>query len=237
MNIIEQLISVIYPNKCIFCKQIIDSQAAAVNNYVCEKCSKNLPIIPLTIRDIHDRNEESGKYIIEYSFDKCISYFYYKDVVKRAIGDFKFNGKQSYSKPFADYIFRMINESLDEVNFDIIAYVPMHKLSKRKRGYNQARLLAVELSKLLKIPISDDILLKTRKNKNQHTLKLSLRCENVKGVYSAQNKSKILGKNILLVDDIVTSGYTTSECAKVLKESGADKVYCVSIAAADSKNL
>lgn len=236
MEIFNRLISIIYPNKCIFCKQILYDEIIE-NDFVCKNCGRVLPTIPSDIREICIRNEETGKHITGYSFDKCISYFYYQDIIKRVITDFKFNGKRSYARPLATYMSEMIQELSNEIHLDIITYVPMHKLSKRKRGYDQAQLLATELSKLINIPVRDDILFKKSRNKNQHTLKLSFRSENVKGVYSIGSKDFILGKNILLVDDIVTSGYTISECSKIMKENGAGKIYCVSLAATDSRNL
>lgn len=204
-----------FPNNCLVCGKHIDANSA-----VCEKC---LP----------DKTLERTFYIIngkKRDFFTCESLFlydkYYRDCVKR----FKFRGKKSYARKFVKFASQVLN--LYELSkYDCICYVPMSKKSERKRGYNQAKLFAVKLSKITGLEVVD-VLKKIKNNEIQHHLSKKERMKNVIGVYACVKDIK--GQNILLIDDIITTGSTISQCAKILYKSGAKSVKGICIA--DRKN-
>ena len=105
----------------------------------------------------------------------------------------------------------------------------MHKVKKRLRGYNQSTLIARDISKTINLRY-EELLVKNKKNKVQSKLKKSDRIENVKNVYSVINKEKIINKNIIIFDDIYTTGSTLNECARVLKNNGAKNIIVFTIA-------
>ena len=131
---------------------------------------------------------------------------------------------------FSKEISKVVDAHFKDI--DIITAVPLHKLRKKERGFNQSEILASKIGKLIGVPYVG-LLVKFKKNKVQHSLPRLEREENVKNVYKAINENKIKGKNILLCDDIVTTGSTLRECAKILFEAGANKVYCATTAKAE----
>lgn len=118
----------------------------------------------------------------------------------------------------------------NEISCDIITWVPLSRKRLRKRGYDQARLLAEELSRISGVGCCR-LLQKTRNNPAQSgTGSAEKRRANVSGVYRAADEDQVKGKSILLVDDIVTTGATLSECARVLISAGAREVKAVTVA-------
>ena len=122
-------------------------------------------------------------------------------------------------------IVQSVLEVHEEINFDIITCVPMHKDDRKKRGYNQAELLARECAKIMNIPYIDT-LEKHKKNKVQHSIKAKERAKNVRGVYRLIQKDIVKDKNILIIDDIITTGHTLGECAKVLSKGKCKSIRC-----------
>jgi ComF family protein len=114
-------------------------------------------------------------------------------------------------------------------NWELVTWAPLSKKRLRKRGYDQAKLLAEQVSKALQIPLVST-LEKMRDTKAQSTLGAEQRRENVKNVYRLAKGCSVTGKRILLVDDILTTGSTLSACAKVLLEGGAERVDCAALA-------
>jgi ComF family protein len=131
-------------------------------------------------------------------------------------------------KKLAGRISETMENYIAELNFDfsgfIAAPVPLHRKKEFSRGFNQSRIIAELISKKLNLPL-EDLLVKTRNNKQQAGLKnYEKRKENAAGCFSAVNFGKISGKNIILIDDVFTSGATMNEAVKVLKSAGAKKI-------------
>ena len=104
--------------------------------------------------------------------------------------------------------------------YDIIIIVPVSKQRKLERGYNQSELIAKEISKIIKVPITRKILYKIKNTVPQSSLNKKQREENARDVYQVSNVTKLYSKKILLIDDIYTTGNTINECAKVLVQKG-----------------
>ena len=114
--------------------------------------------------------------------------------------------------------------------YDIIIPVPIHKKRKAQRGYNQTQLIASKISKYLKIKLCDDVLIKSKNTIAQSKLNKNKRKQNIKGAFKILNSEKIQGKNILLFDDIYTTGSTVNECSKILTRAGAKRIGVLTIA-------
>lgn len=211
MNLFKHIKPLFYTDRCPYCNHTINH-----NEKACQSCAKEFPEYSPT------RFAKGGYY--------CYSPFTYKGKFKSAVKKMKFNKHPEYSEKLVIPIADTLKRKALDVDFDFIAYVPMHKAKLNERGYNQAQLLAKELGKIINLPCKD-VLLKTKENKEQHKCKKEERKKNVRGVYEANNKDNIKDRNILLVDDIITSGYTLGECCKVLKRSGANEIYCVTVCA------
>ncbi|MBR1730898.1 MAG: ComF family protein, partial [Ruminococcus sp.] len=121
-------------------------------------------------------------------------------------------------------------KAYSETGFDLVTCVPMHEKQLKERGYNQSRLLAENVSNYLEVEY-EDLLVKHKENLPQHNLKPNEKRYNVKGVYKAVNTDKIKGHNILIIDDVITTGYTLGECCKILQKAGAKKIQCAALCA------
>ena len=114
--------------------------------------------------------------------------------------------------------------------YDIIIPVPISKKRKKERGYNQSLLIARKISSKEKIKLGDKVISKVKNNNTQSKLNKEERAENVKNVYKITSNKEIINKNILLIDDIYTTGATLNECSRMLKQAGAKKIDVLTIA-------
>lgn len=112
----------------------------------------------------------------------------------------------------------------------VLIPVPLDKKKLKTRGYNQSEELAKELSKVLQVPVLSDVLIKIKQTKSQMSLSKADREKNLAGAFTIKNQEKISNKKIFLVDDVYTTGSTMSECAKILRKSGAKSVWGICIA-------
>lgn len=215
-TISKALFKFLFPPKCIICKKSLDEEG------ICDDCIKNVPFI-------------KGKVPNPQFVTKTCTPLYYKDLVRASIIRYKFHGKTAYAEHFAKLICEMMEERIDKP-IDYILWVPLGKWKLRRRGYDQAKLLAEEISKITGIPTLCAVK-KVRRNKTQHDIKnVAARRANVVGVYECVEKNKIFGKNLLVADDVLTTGSTLSECAKILKIAGANEIFAATIAKTPPKS-
>lgn len=209
------LLELIYPNVCGICKKI-NKQS------LCENCKKKMECI--TISKIDNYKNDNTKY-----FDKHGYLFKYDGQIRKLILDYKFEEKAYLYKTFS----KMILDNKIICNFimeyDMIIPVPINKKRYYERGYNQSELIANEIAKRYKY-IYKDVLIKNKNNITQSTLNKEERIQNVKNVYELKNQSIVKDKNILLIDDIYTTGNTVNECARVLKKGNAHEIGVLTIA-------
>jgi ComF family protein len=168
---------------------------------------------------------ECDKY--NYLFSGICSSFINKDLAKNSVYAIKYGNRAYAAKTFGEILGADFESKFSEVDIDLVTAVPMSKSSKRKRDYNHAGLLAKSVADYLDKPFNNKVLVKIKNNKLQHELSAEERRKNVKGVYKA--KGDLEGKTVLLVDDIKTTGATLNECAKQLRLSGADRVFCATV--------
>lgn len=202
----------IYPKRCVFCREYLP---IGTKSFLCHKCEENE-------KEYFYDGKNTHQFI-----DKCISHYVYKDNIKRAIISYKFHGKKSYSSYFACVLAEKIEE-LDWA-FDEVTFVPLGAERKWGRGYNQSEIIALEVAKLIGKPCKST-LKKKMFTKRQASLPAKKRKANVFGKFKLNKKTDICGKTLLLIDDVLTTGSTVSECARVLKTGGANKVYCLTLA-------
>ena len=201
-----------FPTRCPYCTSVMSKDDPA-----CKKCLPKLPEI------VYNRFAIGGI--------PCVAPLPYLNEYADAVKRFKFGGKAGYAHAFAVTMAQTVRESYDVEKFDCISCVPMYRKAKKRRSYNQAELLARECAEILGLPF-DDLLEKFKDTPPQHTMKRSERGKNVKGVFRVRDKSLVRGRNILLIDDIITTGNTLGECARMLKRGGCRDISCAVVCTA-----
>lgn len=223
----EYILSLFYPNRCCFCLNIIKP-----DKYICDQCENSLPFIDGEICELcgAKKSDCECKKSTAHFFEKICAPLYYEDNVKKCIRDYKFHDSKLTYKCLSELMAECCKKRYDDIHFDYITFIPMRKKKLRKRGYNQSGLLAMGISQSVGIPFVNDLLVKLYDTENQHDCDYFERMGNLFGVFDVNPKYDIKGKNILLVDDIVTSGVTLSECGKMLYLHGAEHIYCIAAA-------
>ena len=212
-RVFTYFLDLLFPRKCIICQKILDDSY----KHICTYCEKDLPFT------------KNGGVLKGNFFTSCVSPLYYEDKVRESLLRYKFHSCTSYAEYYGLLIAECVEEYID-TQLDIITWVPLSKKRLKKRGYDQAKLLAEIVSKQLNIPCAQ-LLFKERNTKPQsRTGSAEKRKSNISGVYSVIAPEMIEGKRILLIDDIVTTGSTFSECARTLGMAGAEKIYCAAAA-------
>jgi len=152
----------------------------------------------------------------------------YNDITKRPVHALKYSGIKTLARPMA----RAIYEGLAaDIYVDILLPVPLHENRLKERGFNQAVLLALELSSLLGLPVIDG-LKRVRDTAPQHSLSHDKRVENLRDAIVVKEGFEAAGLRILLVDDIFTTGATSDECKRALEQAGAKSVELITFAKA-----
>lgn len=222
MNLFNIIVSAFFPNRCASCGDIIDEQ-----EFLCEYCLVKLEFndfSKICIRcGLPKKQCECNKRVFHYN--ACVAPFENKGIAKEIMYRYKFLKIYKNCDYLSKQMALCVKNIYRDIRFDGIVFVPTTTKKFLKRGFNQSNDLAKGISKILNLPIFDQLLFCNEKHTTQHKLSLKQRFENVKGMYGFNYK--INGKIILLVDDIRTTGATLDECAKQLLLSGADKVYCV----------
>lgn len=218
------------------------SHAGVGGGYICAPCFSKITFLDYQFCGICQKGSIDGlthpKCKTPYAIDGILSSIAYKGIVKKLIYQFKYSpylsdlksilGKLLYEGIIQQEAFAKF---LENKNVWIVC-VPLHVSRERKRGYNQSDLLAKELSVKLEIPYVQNVLIREKQTKPQFELKKDERRKNILGAFgiNLKLKTKIRGKNIIIVDDITTTGATLRECGKILKQSGAGKVLGVTLA-------
>ena len=209
---IEKLLDLLFPPRCPFCRALLKDH----ETLLCGRCRKELPWTSGAAQKQSFRHVES-----------CVSPLFYEGEVRRSLLRYKFGGLSVYAPKYAELMCACIEGN--GLSFDLISWAPLGRKRLRKRGYDQAKLLALALSERLGKPC-EQLLIKTKDNPPQSgTGSPEKRRANVSGVYRVKEPALVKGRRILLVDDIVTTGATLGECAKELKAAGAEQVCAVTL--------
>ncbi|NJD03310.1 MAG: ComF family protein, partial [Ruminiclostridium sp.] len=162
--------------------------------------------------------------------DAAVSVCRYTGIVKHSLVKYKFYNKPGYYRTYAKLLTKHIFKVTNSTKFDMIISVPLHRNREIKRGYNQALLISKALGRETGIRECSKLLVRTRDTGAQSLLDRESRLVNVKDAFRITNAELIKGKNILLIDDILTTGTTVNECARTLKKAGANTVTAAVIA-------
>ena len=164
------------------------------------------------------------------AFDAARSALRFRGPIRDAMHRFKYNRATHLSADLGGLLAGCVHAHFGTERFDSITYVPLHTTKARERSYNQSRLLAGELGRRLNVPVVHKAIERVRFTRTQTRLNADERKQNVRGAFRAAMPGWIDGRRWLLVDDVMTTGATVDECARVLKEHGAIAVTVVTVA-------
>lgn len=227
----NSLTSVVFPPHCLECEAPLPVDAL---HQWCERCLLDL------IGDDDDVCVRCAAHLRQpspfeagcafchrsaFRFDAAISIGNYRGTLQSVVLEMKRSNGEITAYQFGNLLGKLIQERTGDSFADLIVPMPIHWWSRLKRGFCAASVIAAGLSSQTGIPISEKILRQTKRTKKQGMLSNTARFENVRGAFSTRSPQKVVGKTILLVDDVMTSGATANEATKVLKKAGAKRVY------------
>lgn len=213
MMLAHILSRILFPPKCILCRQLLQEQETDL----CHECRIHTPE--------YTNTQKKLPYLAGWT-----ALWYYEGSVRSSILRFKFYNARSYADAYGRMLAMKLTQ--EDIPFDILTWAPISRVRKWRRGYDQVELIAKAVGAELVIdPVPT--LKKLRNNPPQSGLgNAAQRRANVLGVYQVLDQNWVAGKRILLLDDIITTGATAEECARMLLTAGAKEVYCAAVAAA-----
>ena len=224
---VNNIFDFILPRFCCSCKLKLSHDQETM----CGAClSKIQRSTPTRLQREFDRKFLGKKVIAEF----YSPFVFEKDKeLQHAIHALKYDKKFPVGIFLGKVLASEIKKHLSNWQFDLIIPIPLHQLKKAERGYNQSYYIAKGVGSKLKVGVSDRTVKRIKYTESQTTMNLNEREENISGAFKLLHKNAIRGKNILLIDDVITTGATISECGRILLEAGANKIYAASIAIAD----
>jgi competence protein ComFC len=220
VGFVDRLAGMLLPPRCIFCRDLLEPGTAL---HICGECYSKISFANETIMRMGTAETHPG-------CDGAICVCEYSGIVKDSLIRFKFYSKPCYYRTFA----RLISERMEKLGaagkFDMVMSVPLHKQREYSRGYNQAYLISKAVGRDLKLPERSYLLKRLRNTDTQSLLDRKERRRNIMNAFTVTKPDEVKGKSILLVDDIMTTGFTLDECARMLKEAGAASVTAAVVA-------
>jgi len=222
-SFINRLLWLLYPKRCMLCDEVT---RYGETGDICACCLSAVPSYAAdTAKALPTAySEMTGVY----------SAFRYEDAIRDAVRRFKFQGMKENARTMAC----MMKHAAWPDGFDsdmggaqLLIPVPLHKSRLRERGYNQAELLALALAKEYGVPFSTS-LVRTKKTESMYGLRKTERFDNIRDAFAVTDPAIVYGKNIVIIDDIYTTGATVEECARTLKKAGAGSICALTFAAA-----
>ncbi|MCI9247643.1 MAG: ComF family protein [Dorea sp.] len=230
---ITKLLKLFWPEVCPFCGKV-SAQG------ICGECRKKTD--RLKVREpkcmkcgkpVKDAEQEYCRDCLDarHEYDRGAALWVHKPPVNTSVYQFKFHNRRSFGSFYAKEMAAEYGEALAGWGIDIIIPVPLYPGKYKKRGYNQAAVLARELGKVLDIPVEERLLKRIRETAPQKNLTPRKRRQNLNGAFSVEKRRRVFlkSRSVLLTDDIYTTGSTVDEAAKTLKKAGAEKVFYLAI--------
>lgn len=238
-RVLDAAVSLFAPPRCAGCGQICQSSFCdkcnsliqTVTPPLCLSCGREMPV-GVTI----SRHGCSVCEKMRFRFDECRSATQYRGPLERAVVRFKYHRVRPLGTALAQLmvLYMVARPELFKQYraADMVVPVPLHWMRRMWRRFNQSEILADPIAQVLGMPVTN-ALRRTRNNRPQARLGFKERRSNVKGIFTTRQEVSLKGKSVVLIDDIMTSGSTVSECAATLKKNGAKKVFVYTVCRRD----
>jgi competence protein ComFC len=233
---ISTLVDLLYPRQCQICGEVetcrrfsflcdgcFDS-APRLNPPYCERCALPLPgafSAPFRCPNCSE---------MSLHFSRAMAPLRFQGVVRRVIHAFKYSHQRYWSQVLSSWLVDEAKSWNLSAEVDVVVPVPLFATRERERGFNQAKLLTEDFVKAVRIPCEPRALVRVRETETQTHLDRAERLENLRNAFQVRNADSIEGKRVLLMDDVLTTGSTANECARVLQEAGATSVLVFTLA-------
>ena len=210
-----EILDLIYPPKCGICGKIS-------KDFLCAKC-----VILLEKQEIFEIEDTRNK---KKNFDELLYVFKYEGIIRKMLLNYKFQDKSYLYKTFVNFLLN--NKKFFNIikSYDTIVPVPISKQRYKQRGYNQCELLGREIANIVDIQYENNCIFKQKNIIEQSKLNKEERIRNIQGAYYLKNGKKLKNKNVLVLDDIYTTGSTVNECCKIINEAKPNKIGVLTIA-------
>lgn len=220
-NLFKTVFDIFYPISCggcnaatgsILCKACIDTFRPVEEEKACPVCGRFIGKPVLCGACMEEKR----------AFKRGYFGYYFEDRFRDALHSFKFNGRIDVG----ECLVRLLRERFGTITENVDCVVPIPVTEKRltERGFNQSFIIAEEIAKMTGKELCPSVLIKTKQTRDQYALSRKERKSNVKAVFAVKNSRQILGKRVLLVDDLFTTGYTAREAARLLIRSSVKEV-------------
>ena len=224
------ILDLLYPARCPVCHGVIRGKGKA-----CTVCLKRLPYLkePKCKKCGKEIEKEDQEYCSDcqrflHFFDRGASVFAYDQVMRRSISMFKYHNRREYAAFYAEEMHRNCHRLITMCAPEVILPVPIHNYKRRQRGFNQAELVAKELSRILKVPVDTEYLMRVEKTTPQKELTRQQRKVNLRQAFAVRETGKYYEK-VLLVDDIYTTGATIDAISEILRENQTKIIFFLTI--------
>lgn len=221
------ILDILFPRRCPVCGEIVKP----AGNLICPSCFRELSFVKSPVckkcgKEIVDETMELCEdcMIHRHAFEYGIALLNYNETARKSMAQIKYNNKREYLDFFGALMAARYEKTIGRMNVDVIVPVPVHESRLRKRGFNQAEVLADIMGKQLGIPMEPDLLARTKKTLPQKELTATERLKNLSGAFDAGVIPEGV-RRVLLIDDIYTTGSTIEACARALRNAGIESVY------------
>lgn len=228
----SEILSILFPRRCPVCEEIVSPRGALI----CPDCERKLhfltePTCQICGREILADDEELCESCKRHRFlfKRSIALVGYDDVAARSISRIKYTGAREFLDYYGREAVRRRGDELRRMQIDAIVPVPVHPSRKRKRGYNQATVLAEVMGAELGLPVYEAALYRRKKTAASKELNAAERLKNLMSAFYAGPIPQDL-RRVMLVDDIFTTGATMESCTRTLLAAGVEEVYCFALA-------
>ena len=233
----ETILNILFPRRCPVCGGIVKP----AGRLICPSCFRELSFVKSPTckkcgKEIEDETMEFCDDCMahRHAFEYGMALLNYNDVAKNSMIQIKYHNKREYLDFYGAALAVRFEREIRKMMVDAIIPVPVHPSRRRKRGFNQAEVLANIVGERLGIPVKPELLKRTKKTLPQKELTVGERLKNLSGAFRAEAVPEDI-RRILLVDDIYTTGSTLEACSRVLKKAGAEYVYFVVICMAGGR--
>jgi len=211
VRFLNDIINLFFPEICLNCEQQLSSN----ETIICTSCRHDMPLTNFTC-EINNKVEQVFYGRISVNEATSLMYYYKKNKVQKIIHSLKYKGHQEIGSFFGEWLGKEMLQSNRFKNIDIIVPVPLHPKKLKKRGYNQVSIFGKTLATYLNAKYCEDVLIRKSATSTQTKKHRLERWKNVEELFFLTDNSYFEGKNILLIDDVITTGATLEACANEL---------------------